>query len=195
MLIWRATLDGIVAGRIDLAFRRQRRPTVKAGGTLRTAVGVLAIDAVDAVSEDDITEEEATRAGFRSRAELLASLKPEGQLNRIALRYLGPDPRIELRSTNTLSAQEIQTIQRRLDRFDRASSHGPWTATTLRLIADNPGTRAPDLAAVVGRETQPFKTDVRKLKELGLTESLRIGYQLSPRGQAFLRRSRGPQGS
>ena len=32
-----------------------------------------------------------------------------------------------------------------------------------------------------------FKTDVRKLKELGLTESLEVGYRLSPRGEAVLR--------
>jgi hypothetical protein len=57
------------------------------------------------------------------------------------------------------------------------------------MIAEHPGTRAPDLAASVGRETQPFKTDVRKLKELGLTESLRVGYRLSPRGRAYLERT------
>jgi hypothetical protein len=33
---------------------------------------------------------------------------------------------------------------------------------------------------------QPFKIDVRKLKNLGLTESLDIGYRLSPRGRAYL---------
>jgi hypothetical protein len=32
----------------------------------------------------------------------------------------------------------------------------------------------------------PFKLDVRKLKELGLTESLRPGYRLSPRGETVL---------
>ncbi len=46
--------------------------------------------------------------------------------------------------------------------------------------------RAPDLAASLGRDTQPFKRDVRKLKELGLTESLKVGYSLSPRGRAWL---------
>ena len=46
--------------------------------------------------------------------------------------------------------------------------------------------RAPDLAARVGRETADFKKDVRKLKELGLTESLAIGYLLSPRGEAVV---------
>jgi hypothetical protein len=46
--------------------------------------------------------------------------------------------------------------------------------------------RAPDLAAVLGRETLPFKRDVRRLKELGLTISLPVGYELSPRGRAYL---------
>ncbi len=48
--------------------------------------------------------------------------------------------------------------------------------------------RAPDLAASLGRETQPFKTDVRKLKEMGLTESLGVGYRISPRGRTVLAR-------
>jgi hypothetical protein len=38
----------------------------------------------------------------------------------------------------------------------------------------------------VGREKHPFKLDVRKLKELGLTESLEVGYRLSPRGRAVM---------
>jgi hypothetical protein len=36
-------------------------------------------------------------------------------------------------------------------------------------------------------EKAPFKANVRKLKGLGLTESLEIGYRLSPRGRAVLR--------
>lgn len=32
-----------------------------------------------------------------------------------------------------------------------------------------------------------FKPRVRQLKELGLTESLEVGYRLSPRGRAVLR--------
>ena len=48
------------------------------------------------------------------------------------------------------------------------------------------GVRAADLAESFGRETQPFKTDVRKLKNLGLTISLEVGYRLSPRGAAYL---------
>ena len=40
--------------------------------------------------------------------------------------------------------------------------------------------RAPDLAASLGRETLPFKRDVRKLKELGLTRSLPVGMRSHP---------------
>ncbi len=58
----------------------------------------------------------------------------------------------------------------------------------LELIRARPATRAPDLAASLGRETKAFKTDVRKLKTLGLTESLVVGYRLSPRGETFLDR-------
>ena len=92
-----------------------------------------------------------------------------------------------LRSRAKLNAEERAELTKRLDRLDRASRTGPWTATVLDLIAGNPGTRAPDLAAGLGRETLPFKRDVRKLKELGLTESLPVGYRLSPRGEAYLR--------
>ena len=60
-----------------------------------------------------------------------------------------------------------------LDRLDRGRRTGPWTREILALIASRPAVRAPDLAQSLGRETLRFKTDVRKLKELGLTHSLR----------------------
>jgi hypothetical protein len=57
---------------------------------------------------------------------------------------------------------------------------------TLSLIAARPGVVSTVLAEALGRDRPSFKVDVRKLKRLGLTESLEIGYRLSPRGQAFL---------
>lgn len=63
---------------------------------------------------------------------------------------------------------------------------GPWTRATLVSIAEQPGVRAADLAAVLGVEKKPFKRRVRQLKELGLTISLDTGYRLSPRGEAVL---------
>jgi hypothetical protein len=35
-------------------------------------------------------------------------------------------------------------------------------------------------------ERAVFKLDIRKLKESGLTESLEVGYRLSPRGKRLL---------
>ncbi|GJF05761.1 hypothetical protein [Pseudonocardia sp. D17] len=96
---------------------------------------------------------------------------------------------VEAVDSETLTDDDARAaLDARLARLDRASAHGPWTARTLTLIAENPEVRAPDLAARMGRETLPFKRDVRKLKELGLTESLPVGYRLSPRGRAYLGR-------
>ena len=188
MLLKRETLEGIAEGRVTLAFRRWKRPTVRAGGELRTAIGVLAVDAVDSIQEADITDRDAGLAGYPSRDALVADLnrRSGGGLYRVALRRAGDDPRAALREQDDLDDEAVAAIAARLARFDRASRHGPWTEPVLRLIADSPGVRAPDLAASLGRETQPFKRDVRKLKELGLTESLEVGYRLSPRGRAWL---------
>ena len=186
MLFKLETLRGISAGEVTLAFRRWRRPTVRAGGTLRTRAGVLAIESVEPIEEDAISDADARRAGATGRADLIARLRPEGTLYRIEFRLAGPDPRIALRERADLDDDERSALDARLARLDAASRHGPWTAKVLDLIAQRPATRAPELAAELGRETAPFKADVRKLKELGLTESLERGYRLSPRGQAYL---------
>ena len=190
MLFKRRVLDGLAAGTIDLAFRRWAQPRVRAGSRLRTAVGVLEVGTVDEVVVADITGQESRRAGYSSKSELLADLATQraGQVYRIGLRVAGPDPRVSLREQHGLSDDELAEIQRRLARLDAASRHGAWTRTVLQLIRDRPAVRAGDLAPVLGQETQPFKRDVRKLKELGLTESLEVGYRLSPRGRAVLER-------
>ena len=185
MLFRQDVLRRIGKGEVTLAFRRWRRPTVKAGGTLRTRVGVLAIASVELVDEERLTDADARRAGAADREALLARLPGEGSLHRIEFRLAGPDPRIALRERSHISPAERAEIDARLARLDAASRHGPWTATVLEMISDEPGTRAPDLAATLGRETPRFKADVRKLKELGLTESLEVGYRLSPRGRAY----------
>jgi hypothetical protein len=188
MLLKQAVLDEIAAGRVTLAFRRWRRPTVRPGGTLRTAVGVLAIDAVDVIDAASITEDEAQRAGFSSIEALLDEIdrRAEGDLYRIAFRFAGADPRIELRERDSLDRGTVEELRERLARLDRASRSGPWTEATLRGIEAHPATRAADLAQAAGLETASFKRNVRKLKELGLTKSLGTGYRLSPRGQALL---------
>ena len=94
-----------------------------------------------------------------------------------------------LRESADLTDDDVAAIDAKLERLDRASSHGPWTMATLDIIRRRPHTRAPDLAAELGRERDPFKIDVRKLKNLGLTRSFDVGYEVSPRGVAYLERT------
>ncbi len=187
MLLPRAALNEIQAGRIDRAFRRWKRPTVRAGGTLRTSIGLLAIDSVEAISDADVTEEDAAHAGFASRDALFAFLpERDEQLYRIRFRTGGVDPRAALRERTTITPEERADLRARLARLDARAPDGPWTRATLAVIDASPATRAAELAESLGRERLPFKADVRKLKALGLTESLERGYRLSPRGRAFL---------
>jgi hypothetical protein len=179
---------GIADGSITLTYRRWKRPQVVAGRPYRTPAGRIHVVSIDEIEPSRITTRDARRAGFADADALRHALGGTEDLPtyRIEFRFLDePDPRTVLSSTGALSGEEVAEIRRRLARLDRASSHGTWTDQTLDLIASRPAVRAPDLAASVGRETQPFKLDVRKLKALGLTTSLKVGYELSPRGRAF----------
>ena len=189
MLIQMRFRDAIQSGAVTLTFRRWKRPQVVAGNTYRTAVGRIVVDAVDVVDPQRITNADAKRSGFASRAELVAQLRGDEGLPTYRVRFHpapGPDPRAELAATAALAPADVADLRHRLARLDLASSHGPWTADVLATIAARPGVRAADLASTFGRETQPFKLDVRKLKNLGLTISLEVGYRLSPRGEAYL---------
>lgn len=187
VLIRMPVLEAIAAGTVTVLFRRWDRPRVRVGGTQRTAVGVLEWTSVDAVEETDLTAADARDAGFADVDALRAAQTGDGLLFRIGVRPAGPDPRVALRARSRLSPRQRAELAARLERLDRSSRRGPWTAQVLELIATHPGVRAPDLAASLGLETLPFKRDVRKLKELGLTESLEVGYRLSPRGRAWRR--------
>ena len=190
MLLPRRILLAIRDGSVDLAFRRWERARVLPGTRMRTAVGLLEIRRVEVVERAAIGDGEARRAGFDSRDDLLAMLdrRDPGEIHRIELRYAGADPRVELRERAELTDDELDDVTRRLKRLDDGSRHGPWTRAVLELIAERPEVRAEELAASMGREKLPFKRDVRKLKELGLTQSLNPGYRLSPRGEAVLKR-------
>ena len=199
MLLRRDALDAIVRGDVDLVFRLWKKPTVKAGGRLRTAVGELAIDAVEIAEPAGITGDEARRAGFETADEVRAFLQPRpttgartrtarpdetSRVYRVTVHFAGADPRVALRSDTSQDA--IAAVVARLDKLD-AAKRGPWTSATLALIGMWPARRAPELAEMLGMQTLPFKESVRKLKALGLTESLPVGYRLSPRGAEVLR--------
>lgn len=189
MLFLKRFWEPIARGEITVTFRRWKAQQVLAGRRYRTAAGIVQIESVSLWAEENITDADAQQAGHADARSLLADLpvRPGLPLYRIQFHVVDdPDPRAELAATADLTPAEIVEISKRLHRLDRASPHGPWTIPVLEMIESYPGTRAPDLAAHFGRETQPFKTDVRKLKNLGLTLSLKIGYRLSPRGEAYL---------
>ena len=214
MLLRMDVLARIVVGEVDVVYRLWRKPTVKSGGRLRTAMGELSIDAVEEIDPRSITDAEAARAGFSSADEARASLEPRpvrsragddaekplaargrtakpdetSRPYRVLVHFAGADTRSALRED--ASAQAVAAVIAKLDAMDARSARGPWTRRTLSLIRQWPGRRAPELAEIEGRDTAVFKTDVRKLKELGLTVSLTVGYTLSPRGEAVLRTSR-----
>jgi hypothetical protein len=180
-------LDGIREGTIKVAFRRWRRPSVKTGGTLLTAVGLLQIRDVSPIASEDISEADARRAGYESREALVHELseRTDGKLYRIDLGALEADPRLALRKKRA-SDSDLQQLIVRLDRLDARSNGAPWTRRVLDLIEAHPARRAGDLCKMAGQDKMSFKTNVRKLKTLGLTESLEVGYRLSPRGTALL---------
>ena len=191
MLFRQDTLEAIVRGEVDLAFRRWASARVRIGTRLHTAVGLIEVTDVAEVRADGIGDRDASRAGFPSVASLLEMLgqAPRGVIYRVAVRYAGADPRIALREAADLSDEERASLLATLARLDDAAD-APWTGATLALIAARPATLAARLAADMGLETARFKARVRRLKALGLTESLEVGYRLSPRGLALLASSK-----
>ncbi|CAM2923844.1 hypothetical protein BST27_20655 [Mycobacterium intermedium] len=189
MLLNRATAEGIANGSISLVLRRWDAPRAKPGGTQRTMAGTIRIDEVVEHPPDyQVTGHEARAAGYSDAATAQAELnrRPAKHTYLISVSFVGADERPALAADDALTAADIAAIAARLDRLDAASDSGPWTRHYLRLISDNEAVRAPNLAAGEGLDVPRFKRRVRRLKELGLTISLDVGYRLSPRGRAFL---------
>ena len=190
MLIEKRLWAGIQDGSITVMFRRWKRRQVTAGGTYRTAAGRIVVDEVTQIAPSRIRRADALAAGYASVAEAVADLRGTPG-DPVFLLRLHPasdeDPRAALANDAELSTEDVKAITARLTRLDAASTHGPWTDETLAIIQKHPAVRAGDLATELGREMLPFKVDVRKLKNLGLTLSLEVGYRLSPRGEAYLR--------
>jgi DNA-binding Lrp family transcriptional regulator len=196
MLIKMETLQRIKAGEITHAFRSWVRPTVKTGSRLRTAIGVIEIEDVREVLMSDLIERDASQAGHASLNELVNELmkRPDGTIYRILLRFAGPDDRKTLAQDHDLSEQACNLVLMQLRKIDRGVAREGWALKVLELIAEFPGVAAKHLAERMLEEKTVFKTRVRRLKELGLTESLKTGYQLSPRGQKTVKTMRVGQG-
>jgi len=184
--------EGLVSGTVTLTFRRWDKPHVRAGGRYRChPIGVLEVSRVERIAVRVITERDAERSGFLTRAELvtyLGTAKDEpvtdaSEVWRVELHHGGDGDRIELALETELTKDDVRAIKAKLLKMDVAE---PWTKKTLAIIGKHPRTAASQLAAKLGRATLPFKADVVKLKKLGLTQSFEVGYEISPRGAAYL---------
>jgi hypothetical protein len=186
VLFRRETLDGIADGSVTLAFRRWKRPGAKTGGTTRTQAGVVRFGKVATIEAASLTEADAKNSGFRDLAALKDMLGPDdgNPVYRIELNCIEADTRAALRETASFTDAEWQKLEARFARWEQ--ERPGYFPATLKLIGERPATVSTELAKALGAERFAFKQDVRKLKELGLTESLEVGYRLSPRGEAVV---------
>ena len=186
MLFTAATLRGLVEGHVRCTYRRWEVVRPKVGSRFTTAAGVVEVTSITP-AEKQLTEQDAADAGFDSVAALVkwTSAKGGGDLYRIGIALAGPDPRVALRRSDQLAPADVSALTAQLERMDRAADQ-PWTHGTLRQIQRLPGVVSTELAAEAGQERRAYKLRVRRLKALGLTESLERGYRLSPRGRAYL---------
>lgn len=188
---------GLASGAITVTYRVWARPQVRVGGIyrvggrhLKTDIW-LQVDAIDRVPVGSIGVAEAKAAGHQNRTALVAALRRRDPdlaetttVYRVEFHRVAAPVRPDLATASELAPEEVADIRRRLARLER--NRPPWTITALGLIRDHPEVVSTDLAARIGQERFAFKDDVRRLKRLGLTESLRVGYRLSPRGRAFM---------
>ena len=169
--------DEIRAGKITVSFRNWRRPHAKVGGVYRLRpTGAVKITGLASARLGDVTEDDAARAGFQSADALIAflGLSRNAVVTRVEFALTDDAPK----KIPSLTPDEVV---KRLKATDRRSA-APWTGRILRLIEAHPATRAGDLAPVMGWDTPKFKSNVRKLKALGLTQSLEVGYRLTELG-------------
>ena len=187
MLFTQDAVAGLADGSITVTFRNWKRPQAKVGGRFHRGDLWFEVHSVEVVAVASITRADARRAGEPDVAGVLARLcdpAPTDEVFRVAFHRIDPaGPPVD---DAHLTPDDVAEIAGRLDRLDGASPVGAWTRPTLALIATHPGVVSTTLAETLGRERFALKTDIRKLKRLGLTLSLEVGYEISPRGQAFL---------
>jgi len=193
VLLNRATAEGIAGGGISLVLRRWDVARAKPGGTQRTMAGTIRIDAVAEHPHDyRVTEGQARAAGYPDAATAQAELERRQAKHTylISVSFLAPTSARRWPRTTHWPPLTSPRSRPASNASTPPSESGPWTRRYLRLVADNEAVRAPNLAAGEGLDVPRFKRRVRRLKELGLTISLGVGYRLSPRGRAFLEATR-----
>lgn len=190
MLFKNNHLNNIKKGNITLAFRKWQKPSVKIGTLLHTSVGLIEIKNIEVIQENEITTEDAINSGFKNKEALFNSLstKNKGDIFKIVISFYSEDPRIKLREQTDVSDKEFANILSKLNRLDKFSKEGVWTTKVLQTIEENPNLHAIGIASLTGFQKEWLKINIRKLKNLGLTISHSIGYEISPRGKVVLQK-------
>lgn len=179
----------VESGAITVTFRRWARPHAKVGGRYNVGRVVIEVDEVELMPFGAIDDADLRKTGLADREALRSLAAHSGPIDddtivyRVEFHVVGPrnaEPR-------PADSETVAAVVAKLDGMDRRRPTGPWTATTLGLIARHPGVVSTELAVAAQRERADFKVDVRKLKALGLTESLEVGYRLTALGEAVVR--------
>lgn len=188
VLITAADAAAIERGAVTVMVRRWKRPQAKVGGVYRTMAGWLRVVELRVVAFSEVSANEVAAAGWRSAAELAErfGIGDDDEVHVLRIERCDAPDRPDPGADAEVSEADVADLRARLDAMDERSPTGAWTHATLEHIADHPGTRSADMAEALGREQAALKADVRKLKRLGLTRPLERGYELSPRGRAFL---------
>ena len=181
--------ERMAAGEITVTWRLWKYAHVKAGRTYASGFslgGAIAVEDVREVPAGEITDTDAHEVGQPDAGALIEyarshsgrTITSDTVLYRVQFHFepvAPPKPEYSL-----------EEVAKRLERLDRASRTGPWTLATVRLIEENPGVVSRHLAPDLGMARDDFKLNVRKLKNLGLTLSLPVGYELTELGQSYL---------
>nr|WP_297916119.1 hypothetical protein [uncultured Allomuricauda sp.] len=160
---------------------------------MNTSIGQVQILDITKIDISSITEKDALKSGFNDLNALIAVLNSRdgGQIYKVEVSYSNPDPRIELRNDSEITQTDFDKIKAKLNRLDKYSRSGNWTLHILGAIMENPKLSAGQLAEKTGKEKEWLKTNIRKLKNIGLTVSHNPGYTISPRGKIFMEKLNG----
>ncbi len=176
----------IADGTITVTFRLWKRPHAKVGGRYNVGAAVIEVDSIELLPFAAITDADVRDAGvpdldaLRDRAAHAGPIHDDTLLYRIDFHVVDVEP---VPVAVPLDDAHVELVVERLDRMDTRSKRGPWTQAVLELIGEHPETVSTELAATLDRPRLEFKADVRKLKALDLTESLLVGYRLTPLGR------------
>ena len=178
--------EAIAAGQITITFRLWKRLHAKVGGQYTVGPVVIEVDAIEMIPFHAVTKRDIKLAGASSRDALRERAAHAGPIDDDTLVYRIEFHVVGAKPTKTAAPSDdehVTLVNSKLDAMDARSKTGAWTRAALSLIGEHEGMVSTELAVVMQRPRMEFKADVRKLKALGLTESLETGYRLTPLGR------------